>query len=786
MVQNNNDGKSAGPDSDGAEMMNIVRGFLMGCIVSVAALSAGCDKDNSVNKNNQSEVFQEKPATTRTAKAEYVGKKECISCHQAETEAWKGSHHDLAMQPATIKTVLGDFDNTSFNYYGTESRFYKKGDKYFVTTDGPDGKLTEYPIAYTFGVYPLQQYLIEFPGGRLQALNVVWDSRKQSEGGQRWYHLYPNENIKSDDELHWTGINQNWNYMCANCHSTNLHKNYNPDTNIYRTTWTDIDVSCEACHGPASRHVEWAGNLGRGKKSDIANKGFSIAFNERRDVTWTIDPQTGNARRSQPKQGNKEIDTCAVCHSRRVTAYPGYQPGDRLTDYFDVSLLREPLYHVDGQINDEVYVYGSFLQSKMYGAGVTCSDCHQPHSLKLREKGNKLCAQCHLPGKYNTPSHHLHVQNSVGSSCVNCHMPIKKYMVIDGRRDHSFRIPRPDLSVTLGVPNACNKCHTDKSGEWAAKVLQQHFGKPKSDRYAVYAKATAAGRQGSLKAEELLLNLIMDNSQSEIARASAVTLLPGYLTSQSAPVLQAIAQSEEPLLGLALASVVDEIPARYRPAFAVPLLYDNSRVTRSLAAHSLVGVSLDQFPPDVIDKYHSAINEYLTSNRFNAERPEALTNLGDYYLKSHQIQKAKSNYEKAIDMAGYYTPAYVNLSNLYRLQGDEAAAQKVLSTALTRVREKADIYYSLGLSYVRSKKMDEAIKYLRLAYEDPASTAHYHYVYAIALNSIGDSKQALNVLEQSLSQYGYNQEILSALVSINHELGNEAQSNYYKRQLGRE
>jgi hypothetical protein len=401
---------------------------------------AGCGEETATTANSAGQSADEQsmaePLNT-FAGPTFVGSQQCIDCHQEESTLWRGSHHDLAMQPANGETVLGNFNNASFDYFGTVSAFYQQDDQYFVKTDGPDGALTDYPIAYTFGAYPLQQYLIELPQGKLQALSIAWDSREQSSGGQRWFHLYPGEHIKHNDELHWTGINQNWNYMCADCHSTNLQKNYSHAEKTYATTWSEIDVACEACHGPASAHTTWAEQA----NAALADKGFAFRFNERDDLIWQVDSSTGNATRSRPKHTNLEIETCAACHSRRGTAHPGVLPGEPLLNNFNVSLLSEALYYPDGQINDEVYVYGSFAQSRMYHAGVTCSDCHNPHSLELRAEGNNLCAQCHSPAKYDGQGHHLHASGSTGAACVNCHMPEKTYMVVDPRRDHSFRVP---------------------------------------------------------------------------------------------------------------------------------------------------------------------------------------------------------------------------------------------------------------------------------------------------------------------------------------------------------
>ena len=305
----------------------------------------------------------------------YVGRSVCAGCHQTQAEQWSGSHHDLAMQPASEQTVSGNFDNVSLNHFGVTSTFFRRDGAFMVRTEGPDGKLHDYEIEYTFGAEPLQQYLIEFPGGRLQALSLAWDDRPEARGGQRWFHLYPAERIAHDDELHWTQPAQNWNSMCAECHSTGLVKNYDPETRTFSTTWSGIDVSCEACHGPGAGHVSWARQPADLKKQD-PGKGLALQLDERRDVHWTITPETGTATRSQPRNSDREIEMCARCHARRSPISHGYIHGERLLDHYLPRLLDDGMYHADGQIYYEVYVYGSFLQIRIYHAGVTCSDCH--------------------------------------------------------------------------------------------------------------------------------------------------------------------------------------------------------------------------------------------------------------------------------------------------------------------------------------------------------------------------------------------------------------------------
>src|SRR5262249_20316628 len=284
--------------------------------------------------------------------ATFVGSDTCAQCHPAEAKLWRSSQHRLAMDHATDKSVLGDFNDASFDYYGVRSRFFRKDGKFFVETDGPDGKLATFEVKYPFGVDPLQQYLIEFSDGRLQALSLAWDSRPKEEDGQRWFHLYPDGEIKHDDVLHWTKLNQNWNFMCAECHSTGVHKNYDAANDRFATTWAEISVGCEACHGQGSRHVAWARSQQSwfGKTADPA-KGLLVRFDERRDVVWRIDSKTGNAQRNfTPALVRREVETCGRCHARRGEFSEDWAPGRWLSDTHVVSPLARGLYHADGQM----------------------------------------------------------------------------------------------------------------------------------------------------------------------------------------------------------------------------------------------------------------------------------------------------------------------------------------------------------------------------------------------------------------------------------------------------
>ena len=541
--------------------------------------------------------------------AEYIGVDACAECHSDQVKLWRGSHHDLAMQNATDETVLANFSNTQFTYAGITSNFYKKNNKFMVRTDGPDGKLQDYEIRYVFGVMPLQQYLVELDMGRLQALTIAWDTRDKKQGGQRWFHLYPDEKITYKDELHWTRTNFNWNGMCAECHSTNLQKNYDSASDTFKTSWSEIDVSCEACHGPASNHISWA-KKETGWESYNNNKGLSVLFDERKGVHWKINPETGSAQRSTERATEKEIQVCAQCHSRRSVISSDYSPGKPFIDHYMPRLLDEGMYYADGQIHDEVYVYGSFLQSKMYHAGVTCSDCHEPHSHQLRAQGNGVCLQCHAADKFDTEKHHFHKNESKGTLCAECHMPPRNYMVVDPRHDHSFRIPRPDLSVELGTPNACSQCHADKDAAWAAAQVKQWYGKTPTG-YQQFAVALDAGRNGNSNAGQQLAAQIGDIETPDIARASAISNLSRYLDQSTFSVIQQGLKDDDALVRMASIGALEGLQPSMLVQLAFPLLDDPVRSVRIEAARVLAPIPVGQLQGEKLSIYNKAASEYV-------------------------------------------------------------------------------------------------------------------------------------------------------------------------------
>jgi tetratricopeptide (TPR) repeat protein len=715
------------------------------------------------------------PATTTARhEAEFIGSTECKACHADAYRAWQGSQHELAMQHATEATMLGDFNGAKFRYAGVESTFFRRDGKFFVRTDGPDGKLADFEVKYTYGVDPLQQYLIEFPDGRIQALSIAWNARAKDAGGQRWFHLYPDERVDHRDELHWTKRSQNWNYMCADCHSTNVRKNYDAATDTFRTQWSEISVGCEACHGPGSRHREWA----QDKRSDPA-RGLTVVFDERRGVAWKLDPATGNATRSVAKRADREIEVCAQCHARRAQIAEGYHAGKPFLDHYRAALLTPGLYHPDGQQRDEVYVWGSFLQSKMHRAGVTCSDCHDPHSQKLRAAGNAACAQCHLPAKYDAPAHHFH---KADARCVDCHMPPETYMVVDPRRDHSLRIPRPDLSVALGVPNACAGCHADKSPQWADEAVRKWYGR-RPEGFQRFAAALAAAGRGAAGAGANLAALSGDLSEPAIARATALEALERFPSQAALAAAQRGLTDADPLVRRASITALAPLPPERRVPLVAPLLDDPQRTVRIEAAVSLAGAPDAALNPPQRASFARAAAEFEQVQRLNADRPEARTALAGYYAQRGNPGAAEKEFRAALAMEPRHVPAYVNLADMFRSQNRDADAESVLREGLGHAPESAPLHHARGLALVRLKRTPEALDELARAVRIAPDDARFAYVYAVALNSTGKARAALAEVDRALARHPDDRDLLNAGAAFARDAGDRAATARYEKRL---
>ncbi|MCK5134695.1 MAG: tetratricopeptide repeat protein [Bacteroidales bacterium] len=725
----------------------------------------------------------ENPTIEAGQTAEYRGRESCRECHEKEYNLFLGSDHDMAMDLTTPETVLGDFNNATFTHFGITSRFYMSDGKYYVNTEGPEGEMEDYEVSYVFGIRPLQQYLIEFPGGRYQCLPICWDTRPADQGGQRWFHIYQDERIPPGDILHWTRVTQNWNYMCAECHSTNLRKNYVYNEKAYHTTWSEIDVSCEACHGPGSEHIDWAERVEKGSSPDIyPDMGLVVRLNDTDNATWVFDLDSITARRSVPRQSDELVQMCSRCHARRAVATEDYYHGGSLLDTHWPSLLEEDLYFADGQIQEEVYVYASFLQSKMYQAGVVCKDCHESHSGKVFVQGNALCYRCHMATEYGSRKHHFHDPAKEGASCFECHMHERTYMVVDPRRDHSIRIPRPDLSDKLGTPNACNQCHDDKSTQWATGYLREWYGDDLLDQEH-YGEVFWAGRQRYPEAHAGLIRLGSDREQAPMIRATAILLLGNYPDQATTELLRRTVNDPDPLIRYATLTVAQSGESEFIRDLAVPRLKDSIKLVRLMAASSLTAVPRNLIPSSSSEALNAALEEYNASLMINADHPSTHLNFGNLYLNTGDYEKAEASYREAIEIEPGLVGPYINLADLYRRLNKDDEGEKALKSALKKYPDLAPIHYSLGLLKVRQGDQEEALTYLeKAAINDPADP-HYSYVYAIGLNSQQKPGEALNILEAALEDHPYDRNILYSLATISMENGKNEDALKYAQKL---
>jgi tetratricopeptide (TPR) repeat protein len=705
----------------------------------------------------------------------YTGRASCVECHKKEDDLWAGSHHDLAMDSATASTVLGNFDNYEFRHNGQSHRMFRKEGKFYINTNGPDGKFGDFQIAYTFGYTPLQQYLVPFEGGKLQCLPIAWDTEKK-----RWFHLgdtvYSGQSIKPDNWLYWTNQAQNWNGMCADCHSTNLKKNFDPATNTFRTTWSEIDVSCEACHGPASDHIEWA-KLPEGSRPADVNTGLIVR-------TRNLD--------------NKELlNVCARCHSRRSIMGDYDNNNDDLLNYMIPQLITTPIYHADGQILEEDYEYASFTQSKMFEKGVKCNDCHDSHSVKTLRTDNELCMKCHRPDIYNTPRHHFHKMadpagrhlinrgkpeyvQGTGAQCVNCHMVGRFYMGNDYRRDHSFRNPRPDLTASIGTPNACNDCHKDKTTAWSQSYIEKWYGSRKRPHYG---ETFAAANLRDPKAIPGLILYAGNELFPLMVRATAVSLLANYDDSLSRKTIEKALADPYSLVRHSAINGFNPEDIKSFEKLMLPLLNDPVKGIRIEAAIRLSTVPEDQLSDPVKKARKSALQEYKDVNLYVSDFPGGRYNLGIMYANAGELEKAAESYRTALKIDNLFYMAKVNLATVYNQQGKNDEAERLLREVLKENPEVYQVNYSLALLLAEKGNISESRTFFLKAAALMPDQPRIIYNLALLENSQGNKPLAEEYLLKALKKEPDNYDFLYATCTFYLETRQNSKAEIYARQI---
>jgi predicted CXXCH cytochrome family protein len=597
---------------------------------------------------------------------QFVGSTACRDCHSAEFDDWTGSDHQRAMQIASDDTVLGDFSGAEFKYFGETTRFYRENGQFMIRTESADGTADTFRVSGTFGVTPLQQYLIDFPDGRKQAFPIAWDTRPKDQGGQRWYHLYPDETIGPGDPLNWRKVYLNWNYACAECHSTDLKPNYAMDTDSFATTYAEISVGCEACHGPGSEHARQA------RSGPFANDyGLGVDLDDEKDADWVMDAGTGIAIRSAPAVKQVQPEACGRCHSRHSVLTLDYSYGRPLADTHLPALLEEELYFPDGRMKDEVYVYGSFLQSRMYGKGVTCTDCHNPHAADLltAPDRNGVCARCHSPARFSTTQH----SGTASTDCVGCHMPARTYMGVDVRYDHSFRIP----------------------GDGASQPD--------------YGVAIAAARAGP--ANDAIVAELKARDDPAIARATLLELLTP--TDQPA-VLDALAKGladPDPLVRIGALRALRNFPSGVRLEQGTGLLADDIRGVRVAAAQTYVDLR-DLLPVEAARAFPGAADDFREARLATASVPGSLTMLAEFESQLGDEGLAQKYLRQSVRIDPGFAMAHHSLGLLLAREHHYDEALDQLRAAWRLDPENGRFAYVLAVALNSTGHADEAVDLL--------------------------------------------------------------------------
>lgn len=738
-------------------------------------------------------------ATNASVVAQAQEAANCVNCHKEQVEQWQVSDHAKAMDHANNSSVLADFDDSTIQHFTQTAYFFKIGSKFFAKlTEG--GATTTYPITYVFGHYPLQQYLVETKTGQFQVFPFAWDARDKKEGGQRWYPNYPSQGMAINDRLHWKQPLQNWNGMCADCHSSGLKRNFDTDTLSFNSQFDEINVSCKSCHGDVLSHADinnsdfeendtelshLSGSVNESRKKSgeiFAIKSHTLSRNEKKSLgKWLLREGSRIATWHEEKDGefvpasrdNSIMDTCFACHSLRSALTDGIKPQQSFLDQFSPSLLISPLYFADGQIREEVYVYGSFLQSRMYGAGVNCIDCHSPHSMKLKIEGNGLCLQCHSVDAYQGETHSKHTQSEEANQCINCHMPSRTYMGVDARRDHSFSIPTPHISDNTGSPNACLNCH-DKDNAWVSKQLIQWYGRDST--LSRIEEDYVSLMHGSSFSNQAILRIARSKSLPVLKRATALTMLP--LTNQplSDKELRHFIQSEEPLLRLAAAQAGPALLLHERMKSYVKLLDDKYRAIRIAAANNLTGTDLTS------KSFKSALSELTLSNKINQWRGEGSLNQSLVEFQSGNTAQVEALLKQGISVDPYFEANYINLAELYRNLHKIPLEKQILLTGAEKMPESDLFNYALGMFYIRNQDKPTAISYFKKATVLAPDNPQNWYIYALALDSIGETETGISILKNVIITTP-DRSLVKLGLSLSRKLGDDASTLFFQSRM---
>ena len=592
----------------------------------------------------------------------------CGQCHVQIVKQWRSSHHALANRLVDASADATAFEPARTFSVGSFRTRVEAVDGHPRIEQGkegadPDGHMPEAVL----GIDPLVQYLVPFPGGRLQVVDMAHDPRSNE-----WFNVFGDEDRQSHEWGFWKNRGNNWNSQCAFCHMTGFRKNYDIKTDSYASTWDAMGISCAQCHGPMTGHL-------------------------------AAPDEPVEAEKKTPRQ---IMDNCASCHSRRTELTGNFQPGDIFDDHFALLFAHRPDdYYPDGQVLEENFTYGSFMMSRMAHKGITCLDCHNPHSadLTIPVQNNLLCLSCHqAPGQreailIDPDVHGHHAQGSRGSACIECHMPITVYMQRDPRRDHSFSSPDPRMTKEFGIPNACNRCHADESVDWAIDWSEKWYGTNLVDGIARRrTRAVARAQAGDGKAVDDVLSLI-DTEEITYRRATLITLLqPWAGRDKVASVLEQALRDPNPWIRTAAVNAL--APIASRQASILPLRKDNARAVRIAAGQATLSSG---------NQGSRAYREVLAYLNGIADQPAGAVGQAELAMADDRDADAETWIQKAVDWDPSANPYYVQ-GRVQHALGKLNEAEASMTEAARLDPENADYTYALALLYAESGKQKEA------------------------------------------------------------------------------
>ncbi len=686
----------------------------------VAALLAGCGDGNEAGypatpRPDEALAASPFPFSHDPQRLERIGPDACVECHAAEVEEWRGSHHDLANRPISIARDRDAFTPTRrVEESGVVYELSEENGTFLLRVLHDDGSVDTHELIGVIGETPLRQYLTILPGNKVQTISASYDVLED-----RWFDVFAGEDREPGEWGHWSGQGMNWNANCAYCHTTEYEKGFDFEGNAYHSSWVQQGLACASCHTGLEDHVEAA----------------------RADENYT----------STLEQLSSEqvTESCAACHSRRdqLTA-DDFTPGDHYDDHFALSLPDQPgLYYPDGQILDEVFVYASFEMSRMGHAGVSCLDCHNPHTLEtiLPVENNLLCMRCHSGGLMDAQiidpvEHSRHPAGSSGNSCVECHMPKTTYMQVDPRADHGFLHPDPLMTRELGIPNACNNCHEhkDESVAWAIEWAEEWYGEELAESpQRRRARAISAAYEFDPAALDDLLALT-ESEEVPAWRATYAGLLSNYLPNQRVErTLRNLMDDESPLVR---SRATDGIARTERgEAGLLDQLDDPSRSVRLAAARGLA--VRNQPVPD--EEVNAEWQRYL---QFNSDRPQTLFFLAHEAVREGRQDDVRKHLERAVSLDRVNPEVYHQSAVLLSAARLNEVAARYLYTGWELAPENPNFPYSLGLLAAEENDLESAVDYLEqtVAIEPQFYRAWYNLSLAYSqLNRHEDAARAM-------------------------------------------